>query len=122
MPIIDSTQLKKITAGDQELIADLAIMFVQNLPELKARIRIGIESGDAAEIESGAHQLKSRVSYFGASCLSEQSGKLESAARNSQRADLLKLQESLFEGVDQMIQELRTLTNLALEIDSDETA
>lgn len=118
MPIIDPIKLQKMTAGDDELVADLAIMFVQKLPELKARIRIGIESGDAEEVESGAHQLKSRVSYFGATSLHKQSSQLESAARGN-RKDLAAIHDKLFADVDKLIQELRTLTNLALEIDKD---
>jgi len=119
MPIIDPIQLKKMTAGDDDLVADLAIMFVQKLPELKARIRIGIETGDAEAVESGAHQLKSRVSYFGAMALREQTGQLEAAAKDGQQAELSTLQETLFADVDKLIEELRTLTNLALELDQD---
>ena len=47
MSIIDPIKLKNMTAGDDDLVADLAIMFVRKLPELKAQMRIGIETGDA---------------------------------------------------------------------------
>lgn len=119
MTIIDPTKLQNMTAGDSALVADLAIMFVQRLPELKARIRIGIESGDHSEVESGAHQLKSRVSYFGATSLHEQSGHLENAARVGDREKLAVIHDQLFADIDILIQELRTLTNLALEMDND---
>lgn len=119
MPIIDPKKLQTMTAGDSDLVADLAIMFVRKLPALKARIRIGIESGNAAEVESGAHQLKSRVSYFGATSLHDQSSQLESAARSSDRRQLAELHDDLFAGVDELIEELRMLTNLALELDKD---
>ena len=119
MPIIDPIKLQKMTAGDDDLVADLAIMFVQKLPELKARIRIGIESGNAEQVESGAHQLKSRVSYFGATSLHEPSSQLETAAHCGDQKNLTTIHNKLFADVDQLIQELRTLTNLALEIDKD---
>ena len=54
MSIIDPIKLKNMTAGDDDLVADLAIMFVRKLPELKAQMRIGIETGDADAVESGA--------------------------------------------------------------------
>lgn len=119
MPIIDPIKLQNMTAGDSDLVADLAIMFVQSLPELKAQIRIGIESGDVAEVESAAHQLKSRVSYFGATSLQEQSGQFENAAHAGDREKLAALHDQLFTDIDILIQELRTLTNLALEMDKD---
>lgn len=119
MPIIDSKQLQKMTAGDDDLVADLAIMFVKYLPDLRAKIRIGIESGDTEAVESGAHQLKSNVAYFGATTLRDQSSQLEDAARNGQQAELSTLNERLFADVDRLIQELRTLTCLALELDTD---
>ena len=119
MPIINPTELQKMTAGDDDLVADLAIMFVKYLPGLKALIRIGIESGDTEAVESGAHQLKSNVAYFGATTLRDQCGQIETAARNGQQDELLELNDRLFADVDELLQELRTLTNLALEIDTD---
>ncbi|QEG23027.1 Hpt domain-containing protein [Mariniblastus fucicola] len=119
MSIIDHNKLQTMTAGDEDLIADLAIMFVQRLPALAARIRIGIETGDVDQIESGAHQLKSRLSYFGATGLREQAIELESAARKRESDRLAKLHTELFDDVDKLIEELRTLTNLALEVDDD---
>ena len=119
MSIIDPIKLKNMTAGDDDLVADLAIMFVRKLPELKAQMRIGIETGDADAVESGAHQLKSRVSYFGATSLHQQSSVLEAAARENDRQKLAVLHDSLFADVDKLIQELRTLTSLSLELDTE---
>ena len=42
MSIIDPIKLKNMTAGDDDLVADLAIMFVRKLPELEAQMRIGL--------------------------------------------------------------------------------
>jgi len=108
-----------MTAGDDDLLADLAIMFVQLLPDLESRIQFGIENNDAQEVESAAHQLKSRVSYFGAADLRDCAGKLELAARNGDSQTFLSIQTQLFADVEKLIEELRVLTNLSLEIDSD---
>ena len=119
MPIIDQNELNKMTAGDSDLVADLAIMFVKQLPELEARIRIGIENGETAEVESGAHQLKSRVSYFGATELRQRVAEFELAAGNETPDALGKYHNEIFAEVDQLIEELRNLTQLALEMDAD---
>ncbi len=119
MPIIDPIKLKNMTAGDDDLAADLAIMFVRKLPELRAQMRIGIETGDAVAVASGAHQLKSRVSYFGATSLHEQSSELETAAHNNDLEKMTMLHDNLFTGVNQLIQELRELTKLSLELNTE---
>ena len=119
MSIIDPNKLQNMTAGDADLLADLAIMFVRKLPELKAQMRVGIESGNAAAVESGAHQLKSRVSYFGATSLHKQAIELEAVAHNAGSQKLTALYDTLFVDVDNLIEELRTLTQLALELDTD---
>lgn len=119
MPVIDENELTRMTGGDDELVADLAIMFVQQLSQLKARVRIGIENGNHEDVEEAAHQLKSRVSYFGATELRQQVADFEDAVSKQATAELREMQSSLFNVVDELVDELRHLTNLSLELASD---
>jgi len=117
MPIINHNELQRMTGGDQELLADLAVIFVRQLPELQARIRIGTETGNAAEIESCAHQLKSRVSYFGANELRQRIEKMEVAAGTNDTNSVAKMQRELKDDIQQLVEELRQLTKLELRIE-----
>lgn len=119
MKYIDKSKIEKLTNGDDWLVADLAVMFVKSLPELESSIRFGIDHGELHKVVEGAHQLKSRVSYFGASKLREQAGEMEMAAARGQRKNLPKLNNELFEGIYALIEELRSLTNLELEVEAD---
>lgn len=118
MPVINQAELQKMIGGDEDLLSDLAIMFVKLLPDLESRIRFGIENHDSAEVESSAHQLKSRISYFGAAELRDCAGQLELAARKGQSKQFASLGGELFQGVEQLIEELRVLTNLSLEMEA----
>ena len=42
--------LEKMTAGDAELLADVAVIFVRLLPDLDARLRYGIENRESQEL------------------------------------------------------------------------
>lgn len=119
MSIIDPVSLQKMTAGDEELLADVAVIFVRLLPDLKARLRIGVEHQDAGEIETAAHQLKSRVSYFGATELQEIAIEIETAAQVSEFGNVTQLHDQMLEGLDQLIDELRSLTKLSLDVGDD---
>lgn len=115
MPIIDKTELQNVIGGDENLLADLAIMFVHSLPDLEARIQVGVDNHAANEIETAARQLRSRISNFGASELKNQAGKLELAARNQEIHRVETLQHKLFADVEQLVVELRSLTKLPLK-------
>ena len=117
MTIINPEALEKVTAGDKELLADVAVLFVRLLPELEARMKFGIENGELNEVATSAHQLRSRAGYFGATELQNLSGQLESLALKNESESLSEirdLHEQIFSGIDQMLEELRTLTDLSL--------
>jgi HPt (histidine-containing phosphotransfer) domain-containing protein len=116
MSVIDQTALEKMIACDEELLADLAIMFVQLLPDLEARLRIGIENGVAPEVETVAHQLRSRVAYFGATGLQTLASRVELAAREGDLTDIGPACQQMLDGVNEMLAELRAITRLPLEV------
>ena len=119
MAIIDEPSLQKMIAGDELLLADLVTMFVQLLPDMKARLRLALEENHTGNIESIAHQLRSRVSYFGANSLVQKIKHLERTANGNQRWDNESLFGDVMHDVDQLLNELRQKTRLSLAIDED---
>lgn len=117
MKIIEPATLEKMTAGDAELLADVAVIFVRLLPDLDARLRYGIENRESQEIANAAHQLKSRVSYFGATRIQELASQMELEARKNELTNMPTLHQEIFDGVLQLLDELRDLTKLALEVE-----
>jgi HPt (histidine-containing phosphotransfer) domain-containing protein len=119
MPEIDPNALENMTGGDHELLADLATMFVQLLPDIEARLRVAIENRDNEEIGMVAHQLRSRVSYFGATHLQNLAKNIELTAKNSDFTETAKSCQQMLTGIDDVLVELRALTRLSLEKSDD---
>jgi len=52
--------------GDEELLKELAQLFLEEYPRLMAELHAAHEKGDAAQVERTAHGLKGSVANFGA--------------------------------------------------------
>ena len=115
MSVIDNAALQKVIGQDEELLADLAVMFVQFLPDVEGRLRVGLENRDCTLIESVFHQLRSRVSYFGATKIQGFAKTIEERARDSDLDGIDHDCQQIMQDIDEMISELRTLTRLPLE-------
>jgi len=64
--------------GDQELLADLCRIFLEESPKLLESLRVAIAAGDADSVHRAAHSLKGESGYLEASKLSETARQLES--------------------------------------------
>lgn len=119
MPVIDPVSLEKMIAGDKQLLADLATLFVQLLPDMEARLQMANKNHEVDEIDFVAHQLRSRVAYFGANSLVQVARQLETAARSRDHDAIDAHLSELLDGIDQLLQELRVATQLPLEVGLD---
>ena len=52
--------------GDDELLKEIAAVFLADYPNSLQEIRAAIHSGDAIQLERSAHSLKGSVANFGA--------------------------------------------------------
>ena len=67
--------------GDEELLCELAEMFLDQSPALIAAIDAAIASGDAAELRRAAHTLKGSTHVIGGSAVAAAALRLESMGR-----------------------------------------
>ena len=67
--------------GDEELLREIAGLFLVEYPILLQEIRIALKRGDAEALERGAHSLKGSVSNFGARLAFEAALTLEAMGR-----------------------------------------
>jgi HPt (histidine-containing phosphotransfer) domain-containing protein len=115
MTLIDQTALDSIVDGDSELLADLAIMFVQMLPDTDARLSLAVQSSNAKEVSLVAHQLYSRFGYFGAKPLQELARKIELSANGNDFTNIAQWCTEMRAGIETLLNELRSMTRLPLE-------
>lgn len=119
MAVIDQVALSEFYRGDEEMLADVATMFVQFLPDMESRLRLAVEDGDANSLREVAHQMKSRLGYFCASELQQTAAELENCGRENELDSAGDLLSGLLTGVHQLLSELRGFTRLSLQVCDD---
>jgi two-component system, sensor histidine kinase and response regulator len=67
--------------GDKQLLAELAVMFVQDCPRLLMEARESIAQMDHSKLERAAHTLKGRLAFFGIHDLRDKALRLETMGR-----------------------------------------
>jgi two-component system, sensor histidine kinase and response regulator len=95
--------------GDEELLQEIANLFLEEYPNLIHEIRAAVLSRDADALERGAHSLKGSVANFEAHAAVEVSLRLESMGRSGNleqaKAALVEL-EAVFEALDPALRNL----------------
>jgi two-component system, sensor histidine kinase and response regulator len=90
--------------GDDELLKEIATLFLENYQAWVSELREAAACNDAAAIQRTAHGLKGSVANFGARDAVEASLKLESLGRSG---DLTQVPESLA-ALESALETLRT--------------
>jgi PAS domain S-box-containing protein len=80
-PDLDKAAVLARLDGDEELLAEMAGLFLDEQNKLLEAIRQALEEGDAKKLERGAHALKGALANLSASAASEVAEKLELMAR-----------------------------------------
>jgi HPt (histidine-containing phosphotransfer) domain-containing protein len=68
--------------GDQELLAEVAGLFLENSPRLMIEIKNAVEGSNSYKLEQAAHALKGSASNFAAESTVEAAMRLESMGRS----------------------------------------
>ena len=70
--------------GDQELLKEIAGIFLDECPTALSEIRRAAESGDAGRLERAAHSLKGSIGPFAAHSAHEAAYRVEKMARSGE--------------------------------------
>ena len=120
MSLIKLEALERFIQGDEELLADLSTLFVQYYPDIEARLNLAIDNGDGESLRETAHQLKSRLGYFQAPVLVDCACRLETCGKTGDLDDADAILKTLFDGIRQLVSELRELTHLPLSLNEND--
>lgn len=72
--------------GDEELLAEVAQLFIEDYPNSVGEIEEALRTGDAKKLERAAHSLKGAASNFGADVVVKSALALEVAGRSGNLA------------------------------------
>ena len=87
--------------GDEELLREIAGLFLEDYPSLITQIEQAVATGDANGLERAAHSLKGSIANFGSEAAYQASLDLEQIGRSK---DLTKMHEALARLVEVMTQ------------------
>ena len=81
--------------GDQELLAEVAGLFLENSHRLMVRIKEAVEAGNPYDLERAAHALKGSASNFAAESTVEAALRLETMGRSLELAGVQEAYQAL---------------------------
>jgi two-component system, sensor histidine kinase and response regulator len=83
-PVVDRAALLDRVGGDEDLLREIAAIFLDEYPALIEEIRSALDVLDAKGIERAAHSLKGSVANFGAQAATQAAFRLETLGRKGQ--------------------------------------
>jgi two-component system, sensor histidine kinase and response regulator len=90
--------------GDRQLLRELALVFIEDVPKQRDRLHRAIAVGRSTEIAAAAHSLKGAVANFDSGTAFQCAASIEAAARLEQsehlHTDLARLDAALDELVE----------------------
>jgi two-component system, sensor histidine kinase and response regulator len=98
--VFDRNELLARVEGDEELLAEVVGLFLEDCPRLLEDVGSAVASGDAGRIFRTAHALKGAAGNFAAASVVEAARRLEGLGRGGTLA-----------GVPEAYAELEALTN-----------
>ena len=95
--------------GDEELLHEIAVLFLHECPRALLEIHQAVAGEDAAKLENAAHSLKGSVANFGASTAVEAAFRLEQMGRARQLAEAPEVLRALEQALAIVCAELNAL-------------
>lgn len=95
--------------GDEELLKEITLIFIEQCPGALAEIRAAAEAADAEALERSAHALKGSVANFGAESARAAAYEIEEMGRSRNLEGVGRALKDLDQALAILISELRRL-------------
>ncbi len=106
---VDPAAALQRMGGDEDLLAELAGLFLENAPPMVTEAREALAAGDMERLGRAAHTLKGSVSNFSAKDAFDAAYHLETIARKGPADSAGPAVDALTEEIDRVMQELAAL-------------
>ena len=97
--------------GDEELLREIAVLFLEDYPSLMTQIDQAVVNNDAYNLERAAHSLKGSIANFGSDSAYQASLDLEQIGRSKDLAQMHAAHARLIDVMTQVCPELEALSN-----------
>lgn len=82
--VLDRSAALERLGGDEDLLREIAGIFLDEYEQLMNELRLAAENGSASGLERAAHTFKGAVSNFGADAATEAAYRIEAFARGGE--------------------------------------
>ena len=86
--MLDRTVALARVGGDEELLKEIAVLFLEEYPRVLSALHQAVAAGDSKGVESTAHGLKGSVANFGARAAVDAALQLEQMGRAQNLAEV----------------------------------
>ena len=114
--LINREALAEFVQSDEDMLADLASIFADLMPECIGQMERAVANDDSNTLREVAHQAKSRYAYFFCSPLVDIASELEKLASDNELDGTDDMLEQLRTGTIGLVEELASITGLPLEM------
>jgi HPt (histidine-containing phosphotransfer) domain-containing protein len=80
--VIDEPRLLERVGGDRKALRELVELFLDDAPQVLARIHRAIDEKETEALQAAAHTLKGAISNFAASAATEAAARLQRTGEN----------------------------------------
>ncbi len=95
--------------GDLDLLKEIALLFLDDVPAMLSDLRLALERGDATLLEKTAHRLKGSVGNFGAKPALDGALQLEQLGRDQDFSDAPRVLQQVERAIARLRPELEAL-------------
>jgi HPt (histidine-containing phosphotransfer) domain-containing protein len=88
--------------GDEELLREIAALFLDEYPKMMTEIRAALEQGNAKALEQASHSLKGSVGNFGADHAYQAALRLETIGRGRDLSAAAQAYQDLVRALDSL--------------------
>ena len=85
--LVDWDRALENTDGSEDLLLELAEMFIEECPEMMREVRVAIDAGDAPALQLAAHTLKGSVRIFAMAAAVQAARRLEEVGASGDLSD-----------------------------------
>jgi two-component system, sensor histidine kinase and response regulator len=98
--------------GDEDLLREIASLFLDDYPQLVEKIQAALEANDAHGLERASHSLKGSVANFGAEPAYQAALELERIGRSNDMSQARAAYQRLDESLKSLRPELTALASV----------
>ncbi len=106
-PVVDFEAARDNVPGGDDVLADLAEIFLEECPKLLSELLQGLADNDAAVVHRAAHTLKSSSRIIVASVMADLTALIEQLAANNELSDVEECQPKLQAAADEACEVIR---------------